>query len=585
MRVDQYFELNDFSDEEKLQAVKMCFDDEDLVWYRWERDRNPFTGWEQMKSRVLENFSPTHDSSPGERLLMLRHEESAVKYCKDFIALASNAPELPENVLEMAFMNGLKPKTRAGVRMFEPRNLKKMVNAARMVEDWAKQNDSVSEKFSGEGERSSRYSGDRRMTRVSSESQIGAISSKHKIHPSNAAHTTTFNPWGSKSLNPQNKTTPNRSSPFRKLSEAEVREKKAKGLCFKCDGRYQPGHQCRYKELHMLIVKEDGTEYEIEEEIEDDSEESSPEMSELAELSLNSVVGLSSPRTMKLRGTIQNEDVVVMIDSGASHNFISNQLVKKLGLVMVETKGYGVIMGTGVAVKGAGVCQDIEIWMQNYSLTTSLLPLKLRNADVILGVQWLETLGDVRTNWKEQRMRLKSKGVTVTLQGDPSMCNGPVSLKALWKAIRDNGEGVVVEYGGLQTEEWPSELVVTPEFEAVVLEFGEVFEEPQGLPPSRGKEHAITLKSGAEPVTVRPFRYPQAQKTEIERQIAVMMAVGIIRDSNSPFSSPVLLVKKKDGSWRFCVDYRALNKATIPDSFPIPMIDQLLDELHGARVF
>lgn len=69
VRVDQYFELNEFTEEEKLQAVKMCFDDEALIWYRWERDHNPFTGWEKMKARVLENFSPTQDSSPRERLL------------------------------------------------------------------------------------------------------------------------------------------------------------------------------------------------------------------------------------------------------------------------------------------------------------------------------------------------------------------------------------------------------------------------------------------------------------------------------------------------------------------------------------
>jgi len=89
----------------------------------------------------------------------------------------------------------------------------------------------------------------------------------------------------------------------------------------------------------------------------------------------------------------------------------------------------------------------------------------------------------------------------------------------------------------------------------------------------------------AQPINVRPYRYAPTQKTEIERQLTEMMQHGIIKPSTSPYASPVLLVKKKDGSWRFCVDYRHLNAITIKNKHPLPIVDELIDELHGAKWF
>ena len=90
---------------------------------------------------------------------------------------------------------------------------------------------------------------------------------------------------------------------------------------------------------------------------------------------------------------------------------------------------------------------------------------------------------------------------------------------------------------------------------------------------------------GAAPVNVRPYRYPPAIKDEIERQITTMLNSGIVQPSQSPFSSSVLLVKKKDGTYRFCVDFRHLNAITVKAKCPVPVIEELLDELHGASWF
>lgn len=101
------------------------------------------------------------------------------------------------------------------------------------------------------------------------------------------------------------------------------------------------------------------------------------------------------------------------------------------------------------------------------------------------------------------------------------------------------------------------------QLEALLKRYQQVFQTPITLPPSRTHDHQISLEPGSGLDSVRPYWYPHVQKNEIERAVKEMLTTGIIRPSFNPFSSPVLLVKKKDGSWRFCVDCRALNRVTI----------------------
>lgn len=307
-------------------------------------------------------------------------------------------------------------------------------------------------------------------------------------------------------------------------------------------------------------------------------------------ISLNSVVGLTTPQTMKLRGVILGAEVVVLIDPGASHNFISSTTVEKLKIPVTSTKEFGVSLGTGDAVQGKGECKEVVLELPNVTVVEDFLPLQLGSSDVILGVQWLEKLGTMTANWKTQTLQFTLNGQLVKIQGEPSLTRTQVSLKARLRTLRKEKQGYVIELNHISSQ--PSELLSdsviqsSPKFlQPVLHKYAQVFAMPKGLPPNRGFEHGITLKEGADPVSVRPYRYPQVQKNEIESLVHDMLLAGVIQVSQSPFSSPVLLVKKKDGSWRFCVDYRALNKVTVADKYPIPVIDELLDELYGSKCF
>jgi Reverse transcriptase (RNA-dependent DNA polymerase) len=124
-----------------------------------------------------------------------------------------------------------------------------------------------------------------------------------------------------------------------------------------------------------------------------------------------------------------------------------------------------------------------------------------------------------------------------------------------------------------------------PELNKISEEFSTVFDPIFALPPHREIDHKIPLVPNAQPVNLRSYWYSYFQKMELEKIVDEMLKNSIIKFSTSPFSSPSLLVKKKDGSWRLCIDYRQLNFLTIKNKYPIPIIDELLDELHGAKYF
>jgi hypothetical protein len=125
-----------------------------------------------------------------------------------------------------------------------------------------------------------------------------------------------------------------------------------------------------------------------------------------------------------------------------------------------------------------------------------------------------------------------------------------------------------------------------PRVATLLGDFKEVFADlPPGLPPERDVGHTIPLTPGAVPQFRPIYRLSPVEFEELRKHIATLLEQGFIEPSNSPWGAPILFVAKKDGSLRLCVDYRALNKVTQKDRYPLPRIDDLFDQLQGAKVF
>ena len=129
--------------------------------------------------------------------------------------------------------------------------------------------------------------------------------------------------------------------------------------------------------------------------------------------------------------------------------------------------------------------------------------------------------------------------------------------------------------------------LIDEKMQKLLQEYADVFSDdlPPGLPLERAITHAIDLVEGSKPLSKPPYLLNASEASKVERQLADYLQCGFIQPSQSLWASPILMVKKKDGSMRMCVDYRGLNAVTIKNKYPLPRIDELFDQLQGAKYF
>nr|GEY68970.1 hypothetical protein [Tanacetum cinerariifolium] len=268
-------------------------------------------------------------------------------------------------------------------------------------------------------------------------------------------------------------------------------------------------------------------------------------------------------RGHKCSGKIGKSDVHVLIDNGSTHNFIRLDVVEKICLPIKSTKAFKVYIGSGESLLCESVCSSVTLHMQ----------------------------GVVTHNYAHQTIEFTLLDTTYSLKGDDSLYMKKISLHQMQAMLKHDDVYRVYEihYLSIETEvEEMSPKTVIPrlvELEQLFIRFDSLFQVPTTLPPHRSIDHRIRLLPDSTSVNVRPYRYPHYQKREIEKFVNEMLSQGIICYSQSPFSSLVLLVKKKDGSYCFRVDYRPLNAVMVKDKFPVPTADEMFDELGSAIIF
>ena len=308
-------------------------------------------------------------------------------------------------------------------------------------------------------------------------------------------------------------------------------------------------------------------------------------------LSLNAMKGTPGSGTIRLKAFVHGMEVQVLIDEGSSDSFIQPRIAKFFKPPVQPAPGFRVMVENFDVMTVEGRLPSLEVSMQGHSIQVpEVYVLQVAGGDLVIGATWLKTLKAHIADYDALLIRFLHEGKFITIKGDEAASPQQAQFNHMKRLFNTDSvaEAFTIqlaqeECNELQQLELPQDM--EPELVLLLHTYASVFDRPSGLLPQWEHDHCIPLLEGAQPLKIKPYRYPHSQKEQIELMIQQMLEEGIIQLSKSPFSSPILLVKKKDGMWRFCTDYRALNAMTVKDCFPIPTVDELLDELYGSKYF
>lgn len=555
-KINQFFEYHGTPENERLTIASFYMEGKALAWFQWMTGNGQFTLWPVFLQALQTRFAPSQYEDPTRALFKLTQKGSEAQYLLDFEDLANRIVGLPPAFLLSCFVSGLTSEIRREVQAHQPLMLVQAASLACLQEE--------------------------KLLDVHHPpwSRVLLVTIVPPYTPSPSPRTVTLPP----PLPPPGRPAP---PPLKCLSLKEIASRREGDLYFNYDEKFHRGHHCASRVFLLIAEEDENPDPHIV--LNDPPPDPPGQVDSLdlcpTQISFHSLAGQLAPKTLRMLGSLFGHQVMVLVDSGSTHNFIQQELVTHLNLPCRMTSvPLWVMVGNGQHLQCTSLCEEIVIDVQSSKFTVDLHILPIFDANVVLGIQWLKSLGPVLTNYNMLCMQFIHDDRVVELKGDTDDTLNIIIPSQFRRLARSQAPGLYCHISLLsEATTIPQDL--HPAIQSILTKFEHLFQQPNCLPPEHDTDHHIHLLPQIAPINVWPYHYSHFQKCEIEAQVDLMLQKGLIQPSTSPFSSLVLLVKKNDGSWQFCVDYRTLNTITIRDCFPIPTIDELLDELGGARCF
>jgi hypothetical protein len=234
-----------------------------------------------------------------------------------------------------------------------------------------------------------------------------------------------------------------------------------KGLCYNCDEKYFLGHKCKEQNLFIDIFEEI-----LEEDEETPSMFESPESTDITPpsdppevepvISLNALTGFSAPQTLKLIGYIKHWKFIILVDNSNTHNFIHRCIAQETHCYIHAVNNLKIMIANGGSMKCGGHCENVRLQIGDYHLKSHMFSIDMGGCDIVLGADWLRTLGPILMDFKDLTMQFDQEGHQYKFQGITVGSPEIISSHCMENLLKRGHSGVIAQLHAIQATETPS---------------------------------------------------------------------------------------------------------------------------------